>query len=65
MEVKVESLLEPNLQKQIVQWNDQELQEQLPLAPGDTACLPLHLYGAANFLAHMSTLQGKYLINKI
>lgn len=50
IELTVDSLLEPNLQQQIMQWSQETVQDQLPLTAGATIDLPLHLFGAANFL---------------
>lgn len=65
LEVTVDSLLEPSLQRQIVRWSQQTIQDQLPLLVGATADLPLHLFGASNFLVQnmqVSNLQGDFFV---
>lgn len=65
VELTVDSLLEPNLQQQIIQWSQETVQNQLPLTAGATIDLPLHLFGAANFLVQniqSANAQGNYYI---
>lgn len=59
LEVTIDLLPESNSQKQIVQWEQKTILDQLPIAPGTTASLPLKLFGASNFLMQCSTLVGK------
>lgn len=55
LEVIVESQLDPNQQRHVVQWSEKTLQDQLPLTSGATAELSLFLFGASNFLVQPST----------
>lgn len=59
LDVSVESMLEQNLQRQIIQWDRQSVQEYLPLNTGSAATFSLNLFGAANFLAQPSNAQGE------
>lgn len=57
LEISIESLLESSLQKEILNWDEMEIQSQLPFQPGCNTVLQLHLLGAANFL---TSLHGTY-----
>lgn len=63
LEVIVESQLDPNQQRHVVQWSEKTLQDQLPLTSGATAELSLFLFGASNFLVQPSTnIQGIFRV---
>ena len=51
LELTVDTALEPNLQRQIIQWSQKSIQDEIPLAAGFTTNLIFHLFGASNFLA--------------
>lgn len=55
LEVSVECLQEFD---QVIQWDNEPLQAQLPLKSGESISLPVHLFGAASFLSTSSS-QGR------
>lgn len=58
LEVSIECLQEFD---QVIQWNNEPLQAQLPLKSGESISLPVHLFGAASFLS-ISSSQGRVVL---
>lgn len=50
LDVEVSSMLDPYLQEQMFQWNDEDVKLLLPIEPGESKMLTLHLFSAGTFL---------------
>ncbi|KAJ8925963.1 hypothetical protein NQ315_009816 [Exocentrus adspersus] len=51
LEVEVNSILDPCLQNQVFKWDNDEVQQQLPIQPNESITVTLYLHAVANFLA--------------
>ncbi|XP_076181020.1 trafficking protein particle complex subunit brun isoform X2 [Ptiloglossa arizonensis] len=54
IELSVQSTLDTITETKIFKWNDENLMTQLPLQPGVSASLDLHLYATTDFIAPIS-----------
>ncbi len=50
VEMSLDSKLHPDLLHKVFVWNKENLESQLPLAPGCQACFTLYIHGASDFL---------------
>ncbi|XP_039275687.1 protein brunelleschi isoform X4 [Nilaparvata lugens] len=50
LDMSIETVLDPSVQRQTIWWDEDCALNQLPLEAGGTIQVPLHLYGHTNFL---------------
>lgn len=51
IEISVQCTLEPSQLRQVLQWSADNIQAQLPLAPGAAGSFTLYLHGFSDFIA--------------
>ncbi|CAK1555670.1 unnamed protein product [Leptosia nina] len=50
LDLSIQSNMDSQLQTKVFQWNNDDLQSQLPIKPNNTASIVMNLYGEADFL---------------
>lgn len=54
-EISIQSSLDAQTESKVFHWNEEELKKQLPLEPGASTCLTLHLYAVMEFVVPSSS----------